>query len=889
MEKIILEDVQDLSLVNKESVSPIPPKRLRTDWIKDHSEEIRFDLSATFQETNIYMQNNTDLSYTSECWYSRHEKPHAGEDTDILCTPITDCMSSLPEDKNAVSSRATIVPVERCASLLVQDVQPEVTNCDKLGSYSLDDASGELAKFPTVPDAAPHTSSHPDCKLLFEPLEDEPPGGRNLPDGNGDEGAKPQCSEGQIKALGPTSGDEEIRCQHGYIHDEIQNDTVFYNRWSQSDKFEPFIQKKEDDISCDGTQTTSFNSNVVENIFDLNLDEGVKIEKKSELLICENEDLAVSDKKGQVNENSLNKNAFHCEDECAEGSTVDHHASSRNIAAEVEVDVFSWAKGENAAGEMIAKARREMADHTAETPVPARISQESAEGDNDVSPFSVIDPAIGSETDREAVRGCGSQFAAGAELSPSLTVREMKMPLPLYAVTLPQDASFLSQTHQGHPCRTQHRENEQQDFCQTCSPSTNATNHKTGNEGHCLWKTCCSSSPTCLPVLDGREESLETVGHLVKEPRVPDCFHANLENLEAQVFRGVESETLKNDWPRDESSDEKKNLKKTVSEKSHEDTFQSSELSSSGHRSINLGSKTDRTVEEETSEVKSVGCEILVITMDGHQQENQAAVTQASPDSISECSERNTSDGSRVLASTLPTHGDAVVPGPQEVNPSYQAPTTTAALSWSDTLSPVPSAFTFGDRVPAGFDTFQRIQLSLEDDDKSDCSGSNSPLHTSLSRPRQLCHSMLVAGSANQHQVAPEEEEGLGVERFKCHTENTANLSSDCSCNDVPSLTTTPIRWPKSKSVVSTSNDVCHGCPAWNLREYIEFDMKKQFDMVLKELHLFFEISVSDCITIGNESVYEQCSDVAKDSEEQPSEQFFRRDLMHHKNPASGK
>ncbi|TNM95199.1 hypothetical protein fugu_017958, partial [Takifugu bimaculatus] len=139
-----------------------------------------------------------------------------------------------------------------------------------------------------------------------------------------------------------------------------------------------------------------------------------------------------------------------------------------------------------------------------------------------------------------------------------------------------------------------------------------------------------------------------------------------------------------------------------------------------------------------------------------------------------------------------------------------------------------------GDRVPAGFDTFQKIQLSLEDEAKSDYSGSNSPLHTSLSGPRRLYHSILEAESTNQHEVAPEEEEeGKDVERFKCHTENTTNLSSDYSCNDVPNLTTTPIRSP---------------------RQHV--------------------------------NVPERCTDVTRASEEETSEEFFSPDLMHHENAA---
>lgn len=909
MEKV-KENVQDMSLIKEDSVSQISPKRPRTDWIKNCNEKLRFDLSATFQNTNSSEQKNAELLYTSECCYSGCEITQDPEDTEITATPLADLMSLLPEHEHTGSSRATLDTVEGSALLLVQDEQPEVTNCDKLGSCSLDVAGGELAKFHTVPDAAPDTCSHPDCKLLLESLEDEPPGGGNLLDGNGDEGEMAQCSVGQIKAFSPTS-DEEIRCQHGFARGEMQDDPVFCETCTQSVKAKMCIQKMEDDGTStfwsDYTNTTSLNINVVVN-HSGKLDQGEENEEnKLELQICGIEDVAVCETKGQVNESSLNKNGIHCETECAEGSTGNNNVvSSRNIVTEnvnLEADVFTGAKGEHAAGEMIAIARRETADHTPETPAPARISQEPAEGDNNVSSSSVTDPAIWNETDREAGRGHSSQCTVGAELSPSLTVRETKMSLLLFDVTQPQDASFLGQSQQfNHPCRTQLCKDEKEDIYQACSPSTNVTLLKTGNEGHCLWKTCLSCSPKLPPVLDRREESLETVRHSIKERNLSGCFHASLETLKAQVFKGLECETFKKDGStkikREESSDENEKSEKTEFNKGGEDSFKISELSGFGHRFLNVGSthlssKMEITMEKERRDEASVVCETLV-TEDGHHQENQkqASVTRASPNCFSQCLEGNICDSSKALASALPTQ-DAVVPWPQEVNPSYHAHTITPALNCSDTFSPLPSAFTLGDRVPAGFDTFQKIQLSLEDDGKSDYSGSNSPLHTSLSGPRRLYHSILEAESTNQHEVAPEEEEeGKDVERFKCHTENTTNLSSDYSCNDVPNLTTTPIRSPlqhvNGKSVVSPSNNICDNNPASNLRDNLEFDTKKQFDMVLKELHLYFEISVGDFISVGPVSVPEQCTDVTRGSEEETSEEFFSPDLMHHENAASG-
>lgn len=812
MEKIILENVQDP--VTEESVSPISTKRPRTDWIKNYREKIRSSLSATLQKTNIIAQKNAELLYTSERWYSGHGKPHERADTEITATSGTDLTSSLPEEEYAGSPRA-LVSVDGCALLLVQDEQPEVTDCDKLGSYSRDDAGGELAKFHTVPDAAPDTSSRPDCKLLLESLEDEPPGGCSLPDGSGDEGA--ECSVNQIEAFSQTSG-EELGCQHGCT----QSGTAFCGAWSQSAEAEPCFQKKGHEsaatIWCDYSNA-SLNPNVVEK-HSAKLDRGGKIgERKLEWQICENEEVAVSETKGRANEDSPEKNAIRCKDKCAAGSTIDNDVvSSRNIVREnvtLEADVFPGAKGEHAAGQMIAQPRRGTADHTAETPVSARISGEPAEGDNDASPFTVIDPAIWSAADREAVGGCSSQSTAGAELSPSLTGSDMKMPLPLFDITRPKDASFLGQTQQfNHPRGAQQCDEEKEEFGQACSPSANAARLKTGNGG-----------PKCPPVQDARGESIETVENLIEEHGLSGCFQADLENLKARLFQGFESETAKKD-----DGDE-----------------------------------------------ESVG---------GEQQESgkQAAAIQGTPGGCGECPEGDVSDSSRVLASPLPAHWDAVVPEPRGVNPTRHAVPIGPALNWSDTLSPVPSVFTFGERVPAGFDTFQRIQLSLEDDDKRDCSGSESPRRTSPSQPRQHYHPVLEPESTNRQEMVPEEED---VGRSKCHAVKTTNLKSDYAWNDMPSLTSTPVGGPEQHVERSRSPNGCR--PASCSRNDVGVDARKQFDTVLKELRLYFEIGASESFGVGNGSAAKPCRDAAKVPEEETSRRFCSPTLMHDKNPASGK
>ncbi|XP_041831121.1 RAD51-associated protein 2-like isoform X1 [Melanotaenia boesemani] len=151
------------------------------------------------------------------------------------------------------------------------------------------------------------------------------------------------------------------------------------------------------------------------------------------------------------------------------------------------------------------------------------------------------------------------------------------------------------------------------------------------------------------------------------------------------------------------------------------------------------------------------------------------------------------------------------------------------------------------------------------------------PVLTSLPRqllktPQQQLH-MPVAKSDNQMEVPGEEGDEAGeeeeVERFECHTDNRRNgsVSSDLTCNEVPSFTPAadiialgcPEQQPNCGSVCDSSEDthdelkpqsVPPAVPSEGLSSGLnscsEFEMKEQLDRVLKELHLFFEISKND-------------------------------------------
>ncbi|KAG7244266.1 hypothetical protein INR49_004404 [Caranx melampygus] len=211
----------------------------------------------------------------------------------------------------------------------------------------------------------------------------------------------------------------------------------------------------------------------------------------------------------------------------------------------------------------------------------------------------------------------------------------------------------------------------------------------------------------------------------------------------------------------------------------------------------------------------------------------------------------------------------------------------------------VPSALTFYNRTPGGFDTFEKIHLSPDGDDDDDPAGlGNSPLLTSLpgqllkTSERQLSHSMPGVES-DKHKEIPggeeEEEEGAEeVKRLEGHIKNMVNeyLSSDSTCRDLPNFICEAdiiaLAWPeqqprcesacdssehiqdelKTQSVTSTvatesdSLSDVSGCP--------QFEMKKQFDMVLKELNLFFSISINEFSSDSRASTPEQGRDAAE-------------------------
>lgn len=827
-----------------------------------------------------------------------------------------------------------------------------------------------------------------------------------------------QNSVSQIQAFTLRSSDEEVQCQPDCIYEDLLHDTGFCNTWSQSAEVEESNHKKEHGLSknilfskkkeegnrrissSDYANSQSFYSNPEEDPSG-NLAEGVKNEKILELQICENENVAVCDgeTKGQVNENGVSKHSVPSAAECAEGSIVSYNVVlARNIAIENashEADDFCGAKVEHAACKMTANPWSETSDHTTETPMSARISQEPAEQDNDAGPFSVIEPAIWSETGREAKeKRCNSETCtAGVELSPSVEICKMETCLPLCSdVRRSQEVSAPDQTRKfNHQSGTQPWKDEKDNLChsraepQACSITTNETHNKTGNEGSCHWKSSPSGSP-CWPTLpppagDGRQESHDTVGHQLKGQDQSGCFPASPDKLKTQEVEYLQTEITRISEIKDseeltsfeeEITDENGKSEHSMdfeekllpqNEKPKEVTTEISTgdcingwtkgnklphgcLSDHPYSAVipmMKGATEGKERKEEASVVEETdvhGNSEIVTSKDGHQQSQQKGdATEASTDEcISEWTEgyvsgnkltpvRQHEQGNKLIclsdrqhtaetfmveykndlmAFTFPPTSDAVVPCPHKLIHSQNADNNPAALNCSDRFSPVPPAFTFCDHVLGGFDTFEKIQLSLHDDD--DAGLSNSPLLTSLTAqllktPQPHLYNSMPEAESNEHKEVPEDEEEEG------HTENMANgfLCSDYSCNELPNFISAAdviaLGWPEQQpsselacnstecfqddlNPQSISSTVPSESPASDVNYSPKFEMKKQFDRVLKELNLYFDISISDFASDSRASSPEQCSDVTETSI--CKERLSNTELGRHRDTSSG-
>ncbi|CAI5683146.1 unnamed protein product [Oreochromis niloticus] len=1015
----------DISQTERELTSPPSPKRSRPECrvMNDYSGLSRFDFPEllTFRKTNhspssaSTLQKTEGLISTLECLEDEksQERP---QDTKSDVSPNT-ALTSYNKSTHVDSSKVCYIPTESYL-LLGKEEQLPVTETDKLSFYQSDDTDSSLGESATI--ASTNTSSHSDGRLPGTSLKDQTPGDCSPSTGNEKYGRQVQKNVNEMQTR-----NEEVRCQPNCTNKESVRDGGFCSTRSQfaevvettQKRTEPefneyiFFTKEESGSkrsSSDYADSKPLCSDPVEEPSGNLAEVGKKEKNDSGLQFCEKENVSVCDGKteGQVNKKGLILFAA----ECGERSILSHDVMlERNPANEstnLDVDDLCGEKRADGACKIIAKAQSETADHTTVTTLPDRISQELAEGDNDEGPFHVIDPAICSETDREAEENCcNSASAAGPKLSPSVEVDTMEMPLPLHSHMRPSEKVSCPDRTEcfNNESRTWHQEGANDDFCQagpqSSSITTNET-HTTFIECDCQWKSRFSRSPTKpLPPGDHAiEGSHGSMGHEFKEQSRSSCFSVRLDHLETSEVehsqRGIDSldmtavikeskeifcfvkeleineymnpkrtveleekpllqneqhkdnttEVLtcdcKAEWNKGEAHEWDNELKLTETEQRSKLERLSDQPFSADISMTEVGEEERKEVTEVGDEMKTDGpenSETLVQSEDYVQRQNdhKADMTQLSSGEgadewtewsklplgsedgqehklscVSDCQDKaeNKAD---FLAFSFSSTTDAVVPCQGNLSHSQKAHSNPTSINCSDRFSPLPSAFC--NLVPEGFDTFEKIQLSPDDDDATGVG--NIPVLVSLpgqrlkTPERMLYHFMSVAES-NMHERIPEEEE-------ECITENMANrlLSSDSACNELPNFIlgadAIALEWPEREpncesvcdssehiqdelnpelmsSTVSAESD----SPASGVNSCAEFEMKNQFDSVLKELNLFFEISRNDFENDCKPNFIspEQCTDrtkVLEGSASERTERLTSPDVGRHRGAAS--
>ncbi|XP_034017785.1 uncharacterized protein LOC117502778 [Thalassophryne amazonica] len=395
--------------------SPPSPKRPRTDYMM-----LLYKTTSSLSSINTVHKNKAENR--SGDLHCENQQP---QENKFSVIPHTKMTPPHTDDAPTGASKVCCILPERHSPDVGKDKQSAGTESDKLSSSPAQHPGGTLAET--------YTSKHfdTDYKRLDTSPEDETLGGHS-----------PLCSsdeDGQLQAVNVSLSVEESLFQPGSStcehvtrfckkrsqssNTEENND----NRNKYSDRKNVLFDKEEKECSCNISCSHNEDSKSCRSVLDTQMKSG---EKMSDLQICGKGNFTFCNVKSKEQVNQKRTNANPANTECAEEQIVSSETRNVEIVTEIrvipEIDNLCGEEGENAALQMITKPPSEMGDYTTETPVPAQISQEPAEGDNDAGPFSVIDPAIWSETDREAE---GS--TAGVELSPSVKICEVEMPVPL--------------------------------------------------------------------------------------------------------------------------------------------------------------------------------------------------------------------------------------------------------------------------------------------------------------------------------------------------------------------------------------------------------------------------------------------------------------------------
>ncbi|XP_024860130.1 microtubule-associated protein futsch-like [Kryptolebias marmoratus] len=222
---------------------------------------------------------------------------------------------------------------------------------------------------------------------------------------------------------------------------------------------------------------------------------------------------------------------------------------------------------------------------------------------------------------------------------------------------------------------------------------------------------------------------------------------------------------------------------------------------------------------------------------------------------------------------TIPSANDAVVPCQPNLEHSADPQSGSTALKSSDRFP--PSALALSNHVLGGFDIFEKIKLSPDYDDDDVAGLSNVPLLTTLTgemleTPQQQVQHHRAKTELDIHKSAEDKEEGETEEEVEgtgCHVGNVANgfVSCDSAHTDaldsISAADVIELAWPEQQPICGSASDSSEGThngsgssaappesgsPPSDLNHNFQFEMKEDFDRVLKELSLFFDISRND-------------------------------------------
>ncbi|XP_053737179.1 uncharacterized protein LOC128768367 isoform X3 [Synchiropus splendidus] len=674
-------------------------------------------------------------------------------------------------------------------------------------------------------------SSFPDdCEQPGKSLEDNPPGACRAYSRHGNDETQVHSGINEDKAITLRSVHKEFSripySQAPKSEENTEKEYMCSNSVSVRSKREEAVPSHiavsdDGDLSCTHHEEESYGNAAV----------GEKGEReKIELQICENVPVSDGGTENQVNEYDTSKKMISDSLKCTKGSVErDDVEFGRNVATQSAcLNDLCEKRGKHAAGEMTAMPQSEMADHTTVILIAARISQEAAEGDNEASPFVGFDPAICREPDRVSVIRChGLECAAGVELSPSSKASEINTALPLSGVNLDQAERSFDQSR-----KASHDENK--DSCQLASETqsysitANEIHDVNGDEScqQTFSPSSCQHRPENHTAGDNRHECLATVGDQFKDQShsCPSSIASeHLEMREVRWSQQVSHETRE----RQEQAKEKDGS--TV----HCDDWIVEISDSCGETLLPDESGASWCLYDHSYRVNN-------FTNDDSTSNNRSDLLELTSD---ECNVHpSDKDGGEDFYLT----SEAVVPGQNDSSPGCQSQNVVTNSSAQNTAAPVPCVLTHSNQ----FETFEKIHLSPDDDNDQDLGSRHllTSLQGQLLKTLQWGLDQTMPGAErDEHMfITPNEAEEKGkVENSECHIEKThESVSSDLNGKKpLSDVKNQDQQDDDVQDVLNTDNKtISLSCQS----THSEFEMKEQFELVLKELNLYFESGRSD-------------------------------------------